>query len=278
MSYSIFWSFFTAHVYHKLRPTTNTNPSDHVLAAVSTPAIVQNNPVANGTQLVAPSPRRAPFAMFNARARRFTARMHPITANHSRPNRPAFPPLVNTGTTNNPVGTNDGRFAPNLTIARVGPYSSSLSNAELLEQGQLQPEPPNNFCKAKEKIGNWLIKLSEQGLWPLSVTMGRTSIEEIHRKLKKFEEEPGNHWIGFSPNSCKCKICITSVNKAMRDLDIESMDDVKPLCLICVKNGKFVPDDGNCTGEEHRGALCVPQKFLYGIMDARSARRRTPRT
>lgn len=135
------------------------------------------------------------------------------------------------------------------------PFSSDKSETKFLfSKSYPEIQPPKKICKAKDKLVEWLLELSRLGLWPLSTTMFEMSLNDIHTNLKTFidfdkAEQDEQDMKKCDCQTCECKACSISLGKVMKEIEKRTRDDIKELCLICVKNDQFTPREGNCGGD-----------------------------
>ena len=166
---------------------------------------------------------------------------------------------ANTNTTgglfgNADTNTTGGLFGNGGFFGNVGTTGGNLfGNPNTNGGGLFGDQAP--LCKGKEKLGSWLLDLSNAGLWPLSTQIYSSSHTDLLDELSSIKDSnppsPFRGGLFGSGPKCECRTCGASLSKLMSDLSRESARDIKPLCLVCVENGKFTKDEGNCASENH---------------------------
>ncbi|KAL9116612.1 MAG: hypothetical protein Q9187_006864 [Circinaria calcarea] len=145
---------------------------------------------------------------------------------------------------------NSGLFGETGTTGQSGIGVSNSAGGGLF--GDKLP-----VCKGKERLGSWLLDLSNAGLWPLSAQIYTSSHRGLLRELRFMtDSNPAElHQGGLFGPRCECRTCSTNLSTLMRDLSKELEGNIKSLCLVCVRHGKFTKDEGNCGSENHKAEV-----------------------
>ena len=151
------------------------------------------------------------------------------------------------------TGTSGGGLFGNSNTTGGGLFGASYRPGGDL----FGPYSQTPICKGKEKLGSWLIELSRAELWPLSPEIYNSSYRDVFVKLITFKECPpsaglfgGNEVPGSRP-PCKCRTCNTNLSELMSEMSHSLLKEIRPLCLVCVKDGKFTVHEGNCASKIH---------------------------
>lgn len=152
------------------------------------------------------------------------------------------------------VNVTGGLFGNSGLFGKSGTTAQSMIGASNTAGGGLFGDPIP-VCKGKERLGSWLLDLFNAGLWPLSSQISLSSYQHLLNELKLIKDSNSvvpfqGGLFGTGPR-CECRTCNTNLSTLMKDLSTELEDDIKPLCLVCVKNGKFTKMEGNCARESH---------------------------
>ncbi len=93
---------------------------------------------------------------------------------------------------------------------------------------------------------HFMINLKEAELWPPSTAFRNSAIQTVLGKASKYQNCPAE-W------RCGCRMFGYWVEDSVKDVE----EQLKGLCLTCIKNGKVSKADGNCQAATH--SLCKGQ-------------------
>lgn len=98
-------------------------------------------------------------------------------------------------------------------------------------------------CFSTAKTGSYFLELSRLGLWPVSETSRKCSIEQVFSKLSEFQTYSANTL--FTP-VCSCKTCKADFKDDILRFITDRRRSLKGLCLTCVRAGRASAETGNC--------------------------------
>ncbi len=102
-------------------------------------------------------------------------------------------------------------------------------------------------CFSTAKMGSYFLVLSRLGLWPLSETLRKWSVETVLSTLSQFNNytvkklAPSKH-----SNLCDCHTCAADFQADLQIVVVEQRSLLKGLCLTCAAAGRPSAATGNC--------------------------------
>ena len=116
------------------------------------------------------------------------------------------------------------------------------------------------------KTGSYFLELSRLGLWPLSETLRKCSVERVLSKLSRYRNYKLDalSYNPFTKDHCGCKTCGADLQHDVRSIITEQRVSLTGLCLTCVRSGKTSLATGNCqnkdwcSGVDHVGGSTTP--------------------
>jgi hypothetical protein len=102
-------------------------------------------------------------------------------------------------------------------------------------------------CFSTSKTGSYFLELSRLGLWPLSETLRKCSVETVLGKLsgvKNYTLDTANSF--EMKTRCPCNICTADFQADIRIIIAEQRASLKGLCLTCAAVGRTSAAMGNC--------------------------------
>lgn len=103
-------------------------------------------------------------------------------------------------------------------------------------------------CFSTAKTGSFFLELSRIGLWPISETSRKCSIEQLFVRLSGFRDyrvEKPDPYSGYS-RSCSCMTCTANFVEEMLKFVTKHRTLLKGLCLKCARAGRTSVGTGNC--------------------------------
>lgn len=102
-------------------------------------------------------------------------------------------------------------------------------------------------CFSTAKMGSYFLVLSRLGLWPLSETLRKWSVETVLSRLSRVDSytvkelAPSRHY-----NLCDCHTCAADFQADLQIVVVEQRSLLKGLCLTCAAAGRPSAAMGNC--------------------------------